>query len=99
MSAPVHVRVSELPRHVDTEVHCCLRVLIKKPKRKKNNEPFLQLQLADVTGQVQANIWNNVAEADKAFEEGHVAGNRWASSVLPELLANYYRTAQTNAGF
>jgi hypothetical protein len=46
--------------------------LLSANRRKKNNEPFLQLHLADATGQVQANIWDNVLAAAKAFEAGHV---------------------------
>lgn len=70
---PMHVRVSELHSHMKSpEIHASLLVVGKQLRHKKNGEPFLQLHLADGTGQVEANIWYNVLEADKAFESGHV---------------------------
>ena len=61
-----------MAKHLSGQISCVLVVVSKQLRQKKNNEPFLQLHLADATGQVQANIWYNVLAAAKAFEAGHV---------------------------
>jgi len=44
-------------------------VASKQVKNKKNGELYLALTLADRTGQIQANMWDNVADALNAFEQ------------------------------
>jgi 3'-5' exoribonuclease len=44
-------------------------VAVKQVKPKKTGEPYLALTLADRTGQVEAKMWDNVAEALDAFEQ------------------------------
>jgi 3'-5' exoribonuclease len=44
-------------------------VASKQVKNKKNGEFYLSLTLADRTGQVQANMWDNVSEALHSFEQ------------------------------
>jgi DNA polymerase III alpha subunit len=66
------VRVSEFQNHLGAEIHSSLLVVSKQLRPKKNGDSFLQLHLADASGQVEANVWYNVLEADKAFESGHV---------------------------
>ncbi len=44
-------------------------VASKQVKNKKNGELYLALVLADRTGQVQANMWDNVADALHSFEQ------------------------------
>ena len=44
-------------------------VASKQVKNKKNGEFYLSLTLADRTGQVQANMWDNVSEALQSFEQ------------------------------
>ncbi len=41
----------------------------KQVKSKKNGELYLSITLADRSGQLQANMWDNVAEALDAFEQ------------------------------
>ena len=44
-------------------------VAAKQVKPKKTGEPYLALTLADRTGQIEAKMWDNVAEAIDAFEQ------------------------------
>lgn len=44
-------------------------VATKQIKNKKNGELYLALILADRTGQIQANMWDNVGDALHAFEQ------------------------------
>ena len=44
-------------------------VASKQVKTKKNGEPYLAVTLADRTGQLQANMWDNVTDAINAFEQ------------------------------
>src|SRR6266542_1549047 len=41
----------------------------KQVKPKKTGEPYLALTLCDRTGQIDAKMWDNVAEALDAFEQ------------------------------
>jgi 3'-5' exoribonuclease len=43
-------------------------VLSKDIRQKKTGEPYLSLHLADRTGEVEAKMWDNVAEIMNAFE-------------------------------
>jgi RecG-like helicase len=69
---PARVSVSSMTKHLSGQISSALAVVSKQLRKKKNNQPFLQLHLADATGQIQANIWYNVLAAAKAFEVGHV---------------------------
>ena len=40
----------------------------KEIRQKKTGEPYLSLQLADRTGELEAKMWDNVAEVMEAFE-------------------------------
>ena len=44
-------------------------VALKQVKSKKSGELYLSLLLADRSGQVQANMWDNVADAISGFEQ------------------------------
>ncbi len=44
-------------------------VAAKQVKPKRTGEPYLALTLADRTGQIEAKMWDNVAEAISAFEQ------------------------------
>src|SRR3954447_24585015 len=44
-------------------------VASKQVKPKKNGDPYLALTLADRTGQIEAKMWDGVAEAIDAFEQ------------------------------
>src|SRR5215831_9620031 len=44
-------------------------VVSKQVKPKKTGEPYLALTLGDRTGQIEAKMWDNVADALDAFEQ------------------------------
>ncbi len=56
-------------QHENQAVTSNFVVASKQVKNKKNGELYLSLMLADHTGQVQANMWDNVADALNAFEQ------------------------------
>src|ERR1700760_171700 len=43
-------------------------VLSKEIRQKKTGEPYLSLQLADRTGEIEAKMWDNVAEVMDTFD-------------------------------
>ncbi|MFI5089683.1 MAG: OB-fold nucleic acid binding domain-containing protein [Terriglobales bacterium] len=72
-AAPLsRVAASGLRNYIGQIVSCSFIVLSKQERKKRNGNPFLQLRLGDATGQVEANIWHNAADANKGFEAGHV---------------------------
>ena len=46
-------------------------VLMKEIRQKKTGEPYLSLHLADRTGEIEARMWDNVAEVMNTFERDH----------------------------
>ena len=65
-------------------------VASKQVKSKKNGEVYLSLVLADRSGQLQANMWDNVSDALDAFEQDdfvkakgviHKYNGRWQMTV------------------
>jgi 3'-5' exoribonuclease len=46
-------------------------VLSKEIRQKKTGEPYLTLHLADRTGEIEARMWDNVAEVMNTFERDH----------------------------
>jgi 3'-5' exoribonuclease len=65
-------------------------VALKQVKSKKSGELYLSLVLADRSGQLQANMWDNVADAISAFEQDdfvkvkgvvHKYNGRWQLTV------------------
>lgn len=56
-------------QHENQAVTSNFVVASKQVKNKKNGELYLSLALADRTGQVQANMWDNVADALNSFEQ------------------------------
>ena len=46
-------------------------VISKEIRQKKTGEPYLSLQLADKTGELEAKMWDNVAEVMDTFERDH----------------------------
>ena len=47
-------------------------VTAKQIKSKKSGEPYLDLTLADRTGQIQAKMWDNVEEVSSSFEQDDI---------------------------
>jgi 3'-5' exoribonuclease len=46
-------------------------VLSKEIRQKKTGEPYLALHLADRTGEIEAKMWDNVAEVMHTFDRDH----------------------------
>ena len=65
-------------------------VAVKQVKSKKNGELYLSLMLADRTGQLQANMWDNVGDTISSFDQDdfikvkgilHKYNGRWQMTV------------------
>ena len=54
------------------QVECPFVVRDRTRREKRNGEPFLKLQLGDVTGAVEAVVWDGVDEASAVAEPGGV---------------------------
>jgi len=61
--------IRDCQQHENQAVTSNFVVASKQVKNKKNGELYLSLTLADRTGQIQANMWDNVADALNAFEQ------------------------------
>ncbi len=61
--------VRDCDRHESQTVTSSFVVVSKQVKTKKNGDPYLSVTLADRTGQVQANMWDNVSDSINAFEQ------------------------------
>ena len=61
--------ISDCPQHESQAVTSNFVVASKQVKNKKNGELYLSLTLADRSGQIQANMWDNVSEALNIFEQ------------------------------
>src|SRR5689334_13327899 len=55
--------------HENQTITSSFVVASKQIKAKKNGEPFLALTLVDRSGQIEAKMWDNVAEALDTFEQ------------------------------
>ena len=65
-------------------------VAVKQVKSKKNGELYLSVILADRSGQLQANMWDNVQDTISAFEQDdfvkvkgviHKYNGRWQLTI------------------
>ncbi len=65
-------------------------VAVKQVKSKKNGEVYLSLILADRSGQLQANMWDNVSDAVSSFDQDdfikvkgllHKYNGRWQMTI------------------
>ena len=61
--------IRDCQQHESQTVTSSFVVASKQVKAKKNGEPYLSVTLADRTGQLQANMWDNVADSINAFEQ------------------------------
>ena len=61
--------IADCPRFENQVVTSSFVVAAKQVKPKKSGEPYLALTLADRSGQIEAKMWDNVAEAIDAFEQ------------------------------
>ncbi|MEO8658784.1 MAG: HD domain-containing protein [Bryobacteraceae bacterium] len=61
-------------------------VLHKDVRQKKTGEPFLSLVLGDRSGDVEAKMWDNVAEVVETFEKDHFIKVRGVAQVYQNKL-------------
>jgi len=61
--------VGQAAEHENQVITSSFVVASKQVKSKKSGESFLALTLADRTGQIEAKMWDNVAEAVDTFEQ------------------------------
>lgn len=61
--------IRDCQQHENQTITSNFVVALKQVKTKKNGELYLAVTLADRTGHVQANMWDNVSDALNAFEQ------------------------------
>jgi 3'-5' exoribonuclease len=61
--------IRDCQQHESQTITSSFVVASKQVKNKKNGEPYLAVILADRTGQLQANMWDNVPDSINAFEQ------------------------------
>ena len=61
--------ISDCARVENQTITSLFVVAAKQVKSKKNGELYLSITLADRSGQLQANMWDNVGDAISAFEQ------------------------------
>jgi 3'-5' exoribonuclease len=61
--------IRDCQQHESQTITSSFVVASKQVKAKKNGDPYLAVTLADRTGQLQANMWDNVADSISAFEQ------------------------------
>lgn len=61
--------VRDCQQHENQTITSSFAVASKQVKTKKNGELYLAVTLADRSGQVQANMWDNIADSINAFEQ------------------------------
>jgi 3'-5' exoribonuclease len=82
--------ISDCARVENQTITSLFVVASKQVKSKKNGDLYLSITLADRSGQLQANMWDNVADAVSAFEQDdfvkvkgvvHKYNGRWQLTV------------------
>jgi len=61
--------IRDCQQHESQTITSSFVVASKQVKNKKNGEPYLAIVLADRTGQLQANMWDNVSDSINGFEQ------------------------------
>jgi len=61
--------IGDCARHENKVITSSFVVVAKQIKPKKTGEPYLALTLGDRSGQIEAKMWDNVAEVLEAFEQ------------------------------
>ena len=61
--------IRDCQQHENQAITSNFVVASKQVKTKKNGDPYLAVTLADRTGQLQANMWDNVSDSVNAFEQ------------------------------
>src|SRR5450755_2008419 len=82
--------ISDCARMENQTITSLFVIAAKQVKSKKNGELYLSVTLADRSGQVQANMWDNVADTLDAFEQDdfvkvkgvvHKYNGRWQLTI------------------
>jgi 3'-5' exoribonuclease len=82
--------ICDCARQENQTVTSLFVVAVKQVKSKKNGELYLSVVLADRSGQLQANMWDNVQDALTAFEQDdfvkvkgiiHKYNGRWQMTI------------------
>src|SRR5690348_9225533 len=63
--------VCDAAQHENKVIISSFVVSVKQVKPKKTGEPYLALTLADRSGQIEAKMWDNVADCIDNFEQDH----------------------------
>jgi 3'-5' exoribonuclease len=61
--------IGDAPQHENKVIISSFVVAAKQIKAKKSGEPYLALTLSDRTGQIEAKMWDNVADSLTEFEQ------------------------------
>src|SRR5688500_11352679 len=61
--------IGDAAQHENKVVTSSFVVAAKQIKAKKSGEPYLALTLSDRTGQIEAKMWDNVAESMGEFDQ------------------------------
>ena len=64
--------IRDAAEHENKPIVSAFLVTSKQVKSKKSGEPYLDLMLADRSGQVSAKMWDNVAECEGTFSQDSV---------------------------
>ncbi len=82
--------ISDCARQENQTITSLFVVAVKQVKSKKNGELYLSVVLADRSGQLQANMWDNVQDTLNAFEQDdfvkvkgiiHKYNGRWQLTI------------------
>ncbi|MCF7912346.1 MAG: HD domain-containing protein [Candidatus Cloacimonetes bacterium] len=71
MEKVVKIFRDELPEYLNKEIETCFLVTDKELRESKNGN-YLRLRLADTTGNVMGNVWNNAISIAEKFESGDI---------------------------
>ena len=63
--------ICDAAQHENKVIISSFVVAVKQVKPKKTGEPYLALTLADRSGQIEAKMWDNVADCIDGFEQDH----------------------------
>jgi 3'-5' exoribonuclease len=63
--------ICDAAQHENKVIVSSFVVAVKQVKPKKTGEPYLALTLADRSGQIEAKMWDNVADCIDGFEQDH----------------------------
>lgn len=66
------VYIADFAAHEEKRIDSFFVATVKQVRAKKDGSPYLALTLTDKTGQIEARMWDNVAECIPHFDQGEV---------------------------